>query len=93
MFKRDMKVVRNPYKKPYKQIKNVKYLKSEDDIFMGNNVWNKINEEVEFQRYKDKKKMKELGMFKEDGEYDVEALMKWKAENKVSWVNLSMEDD
>ena len=84
--------IRNPYKKPYKQMKIAKYLKNEDDMFMENNIWNKIKEEVEFQRYKDKLKMKELGMIKKNGEYNYEAFIKWKDE-KDSWVNLSMEDD
>ncbi len=70
----------------------MKFYKSEDDIFVESNIWNKIKEEVEFQRYKDKQKMKELGMIKEDGQYNYEAYFKWK-ETEKSWVDLSMEDD
>ena len=92
-----MKTIRNPYKrtpdkKAYKQTKIVKFYKREDDIFMENNIWNKIKEEVEFQRYKEKQQMKELGMINANGEYNYEAYLKWK-ESKESWVNLSMEDD
>ena len=46
---------RNPYRTPnktprknYKQTKIVKFMKTEDEIFMENNVWNKMKEEVEF---------------------------------------------
>ena len=81
-----------PDKKVYKQTKIVKFYKTEDEIFLENNIWNKIKEEVEFQRYKDKQKMKELGMISNNGEYNYDAYLKWK-ETKDSWVNLSMEDD
>ena len=87
-----MRTRRTPDKKVYKQAKIVKFLKSEDDIFMENNIWTKVKEEAEFQRYRDKLKMKELGMIKKNGEYNYEAFVKWK-ETKDSWVNLSMEDD
>ena len=76
---------RNPYRTPnktprknYKQTKIVKFMKTEDEVFMENNVQNKIKEEVEFHRYIDKLKMKQLGMIKENGEYNYEAFLNWK---------------
>ena len=84
--------VKTPKKRIYRQTKIYKYFNNEDDNEQENNIWNKIKEKVEFQRYRDKRKMKELGMIKKNGEYNYEAYFKWK-ESKDSWVDLSFEED
>ena len=80
-----------PERRGYTQTKIKSYFKSEDEIFMENNIWSKIKEEVEFQRYRDKLKMKELGMKLENGEYNYEAYNRWK-ESKQAWGDLSKEN-
>ena len=63
----------------------------QDELEAKTNVWKKV-QDVEFKRYRDRLKMKQLGMMKKNGDYNYDAFKKY-MEDKSSWIDLTQSQD
>ena len=70
---------------------NDKMEQIQDEHEAKHNVWKKVHD-VEFKRYRERLKMKQLGMMKKNGDYNYDAFKKY-IEDNSSWIDLTQSQD